>query len=67
MTIKINNKDTSLPVQVVTLADLAEHLHWPLQGTAVALNGKLASKDKWSVISLNEGDLVTVISAAFGG
>ena len=39
----------------------------PLNGTAIAVNGKICIRQNWETTILNEGDRLTVISAAFGG
>ena len=67
MNIIINNLAEQLPYDHATVEDLVKYKDYPVQGTAVAVNGSLASKEKWCVTPLHEGDNITVISAAFGG
>lgn len=67
MTIRLNNEKTRLPEEGMTVADLLEWKGIRINGTAVAVNGSLASRDKWNVTKLSDNDDVVVISAAFGG
>lgn len=67
MTITINGKSERLPENISRLQQLTEHKSIPVQGTAIALNGKLIKSDKWPVTNLSEGDILLVISAAYGG
>ena len=67
MSIIYNNVLTPLPEKSMTIADLALWKKIPQQGTAIAVNDKLIKRDKWQVVFLNEGDRVTVITAAYGG
>lgn len=50
-----------------TVAQLMEEMQTPVQGTAVAVNGKVAKHADWDGLMLNEGDEILVISAAYGG
>lgn len=50
-----------------TVAQLMEELQTPLQGTAVAVNGKVAKRADWDGYALHDGDEILVISAAYGG
>lgn len=67
MTIIINGIQTRLPDSVYNIKDLAEWKAIPVQGTAVALNGKLVKAGDWEITPLNELDNLLIISAAYGG
>lgn len=67
MHITINGRPELLDGATTTLRQLAESHSIPPAGTAIALNGKVVSADKWDVTVLNEGDSLIVISAAYGG
>lgn len=67
MKITINNVAITLPSDITNIARLAEYKNIPVQGTAIALNGKLIKADKWCVTPLSNGDTLLVISAAYGG
>lgn len=67
MTITINDNPVKLPNDFMTIYDLVKWKDIPSQGTAIALNNKLIKQELWPVTKLNENDVVTVISAAFGG
>ena len=67
MKIFLNDTPVTLPDDLTTIADLMKWKNISSQGTAVALNDKLIRQELWSVISLNDLDRITVISAAYGG
>lgn len=67
MRIKINNEACELSEYELTIADLLTLRHIPLGGTAVAINNKLITREKWETTCVKDGDALTVISAAFGG
>lgn len=67
MIIIYNDEITKLPNDFMTVADLAEWKNLKNQGTAIAVNDLLISKNKWTVTHLKEQDRVTVITAAYGG
>ena len=67
MTIFYNDQNIQLPSENMTLTDLAEWKQIPQQGSAIALNDKLIKRDQWSVTYLKDLDIVTVITAAYGG
>lgn len=67
MNIQINNEAICLPDGAHTISSLLEFRNIPENGTAVALNGKLVPRNKWQATYLQEGDVLTIISAAFGG
>lgn len=67
MLIIYNNKHTELPNDFMTLEDLVEWKQIRPQGTAIAVNNNIVTKDQWGAYRLKEMDRITVISAAFGG
>ena len=67
MYIKFNNELINLPDNPTTVKELLDMKSISSNGTAVAINGKLAPRSRWEVITLSENDDVVVISAAFGG
>ena len=66
MKILLNNKEISLS-QGSTLQDLLLQENIALINVAIALNNTLVLRDKWAVTTLNEGDNVVAITAAYGG
>lgn len=67
MRITINNEFLETPEHDMNIRDLLEWRNVPDSGTAVALNNKLVPRTKWDSTYLREDDVVTLISAAFGG
>lgn len=67
MKIQLNNQLLELPVEVTTAASLIKWKGFPADGTALAINNRLIRRAMWASAQLQEGDRVTVISAAFGG
>lgn len=67
MKITLNNEPVNLPDENMTVSDLLVWKHIPAGGTAVAVNNRLVRTDMRGSTMLNEGDSVTIISAAFGG
>lgn len=67
MNIMLNNQPLTLPAQVLTIQDFMEWKKLNPVGTAVAVNGQLVLRDRWSLMRLQEMDRLSVISAAFGG
>lgn len=65
MKILINNQETS--TVSVTVQQLASELSLPDRGVALAVNNRIVPRTSWNSTSLNEGDNVTIIKAAFGG
>lgn len=67
MRITINNQDIDLSSDYLTIAELMKERGVKAGGTAVALNNKIVKHENWEIIRLQDGDSVTIISAAFGG
>ena len=67
MHIKLNNETVALPSDTKTISDLLKWRGISEQGTAVALNGRLAERTKWDITDLKDNDDVVIINAAFGG
>lgn len=67
MNITLNSKPTTLPSDFMTVSDLVKWKNIKIQGTAIAINDKIISKEKWELTKLADFDRVTIISAAFGG
>lgn len=67
MKLKINNNIEDVSLDNPNIIEVLEFKQIPLSGTAVALNNKLVRHAEWETTKLNEGDELTVISAAFGG
>lgn len=67
MRITINNQDIDLTSDYLTIAELMKERGVKAGGTAVALNNKIVKHENWEITRLQEGDSVTIISAAFGG
>ncbi len=67
MKLKINNSLEEISLENPNISQLLEAKQIPLAGTAVAVNNKLVRHTDWETTILNEGDELTIISAAFGG
>lgn len=67
MKIYFNDELITLPSEYMTVENLAEWKNIPQEGSAIAVNNKLIRKQNWSTVNLSDNDMVTVISAAFGG
>ncbi len=67
MRITINNKPADISNDYMTLAELLEERGVKSGGTAVALNNRIVKHENWEITRLNDGDSLTIISAAFGG
>ena len=63
MEIKVNNELLTVN-EWATVADIAGK---DAAGVAVAVNGKIVRKPEWDSTTLNDGDDVVVIRAAYGG
>ena len=63
----LNNSPIELPPGCTTVKDLIESQNIKTQGCAIAIDNKIISRDKWAETNLNDGDRVTLITAAFGG
>lgn len=66
MEITVNGQKRQL-VDGQTVLQLMEEMQTPVQGTAVAVNGKVAKRADWEGFILKDGDEILVISAAYGG
>lgn len=66
MKIKVNNQGIDI-ADKMTVAELAALRGLPDRGVAVAVNDRIVRRDGWSTCVLNDGDDVTVITAAYGG
>lgn len=67
MTLYINSSRKDLPDDVNTVGKVIDHLQISRRGTGVAVNSQLVPAKEWDKKQLNEGDSLTVISAAYGG
>ena len=57
-----------LPIQYVCpFAQLMTERGVKPGGTAIALNNRIVRHENWETTKLNDGDSITLISAAFGG
>ncbi|MDE6143454.1 MAG: sulfur carrier protein ThiS [Muribaculaceae bacterium] len=67
MNIILNNTPATLPHDNMSLEDLITWKGWKREGTAIAVNDILITREKWKLTKLSNLDRVTVITAAFGG
>lgn len=67
MVVSINGEITKLPAEITTLEKLLAWKKIPANGTAVALNSRLARRENWNVTALKDNDIINIISAAYGG
>ena len=66
MNITLNNKEITL-TEGATLLQLIQEANLPTQNIAIAVNNTLVLRDNWSQTTLNNGDNVVAIAAAYGG
>lgn len=66
MKIKINGKEIEVASDV-SIIGLLDHLEMNHNGRAVAVNNKVIAKSDWSTYILHENDMVTIITAFYGG
>lgn len=67
MNVIINNRWEELPAQILTAGSLMKYKKFDKSGTAIAINGKIVTRNKWDITPLSDGDMIMIISAAFGG
>lgn len=67
MTLLINDSPRTFDAETLTVSGLLELLNIPSDGTAVAVNGRLATHCAWPETEVKDGDRLTIISAAYGG
>lgn len=67
MRITVNNQPVDLSEEFLTLKDFLEIRGVKTERTAVALNNKIVTRDKWPLVNISDGDTIMLISAAFGG
>lgn len=65
MTILINHRE--VVTEVATVLALTEELKLPHGGVAIAVGNHVIPRADWGTTTLNAGDEVTIIKAAFGG
>lgn len=63
--IKINQEEKV--TEAATIQQLAQELALPERGVALAVNNRIVTRSTWEETSLQEGDDITIIKAAFGG
>lgn len=67
MRITVNNQPVDLSEEYLTLKEFLEIRGVKTERTAVALNNKIVTRDKWPLVNISDGDTIMLISAAFGG
>lgn len=68
MTIKLNNKTRSVPVEDANLIDLLKADNLYLQrGIAVAVNDEILPRQSWEKYQVQDNDNILVITATQGG
>ncbi len=67
MILYINDKEELIKATELSLSELLASHSIPTSGTAVALNGRLVTRDKWDTVLLKNMDRIMIISAAYGG
>lgn len=65
VTIFVNNQEMNTEATVVQ--QLVDQLNLPEKGVALAINNRVIPHTSWGEVSVQEGDHVVVIKAAFGG
>lgn len=67
MRLFINSEIENINEPTISVADLLRIKNISSAGTAVAVNGALVTRGKWETVTLNDGDKINIISAAYGG
>lgn len=67
MNIILNSKSTNVPDHCSTVGEILDFLDISRKGTGVGVNNKLVKASDWDSFKVNEGDSLTVITAAYGG
>ncbi|MEO9806120.1 MAG: sulfur carrier protein ThiS [Reichenbachiella sp.] len=68
MTIKLNSKTRSVPVEDANLVDLLKTDNLYLQrGIAVAVNDEILPRQSWEKYQVQDNDNILVITATQGG
>ena len=65
MNILINNQETQ--TVSANIMQLSIELNLPERGVALAVNNSIVPRTSWEETSIQEGDNITIIKAAFGG
>lgn len=67
MHVILNDMPVQLPDEDITIKELISMRNLPVTGTAVAVNDRLVPRTKHDSHKVKEGDVITLISAAYGG
>lgn len=67
MKVEINRQSVEVDAETGTLFQLLKKENLDQPGRAVAVNNRLAPRDSWESIVLEEGMKITVIQAVCGG
>lgn len=67
MKVEINRQCVEVDAETASLAQLLKKENLDQQGRAVAVNNRLAPRDSWESMMLEDGMKVTVIQAVCGG
>ena len=67
MQIYLNDVLTTIPNDYMTVEELIKWKELPVQGTAIAIDGKVIRRTAWTATTFTPLCHVNVISAAFGG
>ena len=63
--ITVNGERRELPP--MSVAALLAELRVSSRGVAVALNGEIVTRSAWETVSVNDGAVVEILTAAAGG
>lgn len=67
MKVEINRQSVEVDAETRTLSNLLKKENLDQPGRAVAVNNRLAPRDSWESIVLEDGMKITVIQAVCGG
>ena len=65
MKVTINNKESD--TSALNVRQLAEELHLPATGVAVAINNEIVHRDVWETTLIRDGADIVIIKAFSGG
>ena len=67
MKIVLNNKETELPVEQITVQGLLRAMNFTFPLIVIKVNGELVKKEKYDRVQLRKGDNVDAIHLISGG
>lgn len=67
MEILLNNRETTIPNDKVTITELLLLQNFTFKMLVIKINGKLIKKDQYGIVEIVSGDTVQVLHMVSGG